>query len=124
MPLERVEVAQRRRSKEGRPEGEVGRLEDGVVVAGIAARLEAVEELAERRDPQPPSEQVVERRQRPPVEDAVVGQVRVPGDGPPAGDLEIDPFPTVLIDGRGEPPRRTGRGVVLLDMGDLHRGRG
>ena len=74
----------------------------------------------------PRGEELVERRDRLPVDGRVVVEAGASRDGPPPGDLEVQPAsgasaaPPSTRRRRREPPRRTGRTVPLADVGDLH----
>ena len=120
MPFERVEVAERGRAEDRRSEPDVISIEDRVVVLVPRAttRGESVNELAERREPEPAGEVVVERRDRLPEQDRVVPQPRVGGDQTPPDHLEIEPRP---VPARSrEPPGLAGWGESLPDMSDAH----
>jgi hypothetical protein len=118
MPLERVEVAERRRPEDRRPEAQVRAGEDSVVI--LAARLEPLDQLGERVDPQTRGEMVVEGRERRAEQDAVVGPTWIRRSEPTPGDLEVKPSGRRIIERRREPPWRTGGPVPLADVGDLH----
>ena len=121
MALEGVEVAQRRRAQDRRPEGEVGGAEDGRVV--VIARLEPVDEVAQRLDPEAAREVVVERRERASVDGGVVLERRSGADGAPTArtsrsSQRAGASPGVERDGQS--PARTRRREPLADVGDLH----
>ena len=116
--LEGVEVAQARRVEDGRPEGEVGRVEDRLVV--LLGRDEVVDKLAEGGHPQAAGEMRIERRDRPPEDRAVMRATRVGGDQATAGNLEVEPLGCFEVEGRRQPVGRPRRRMALADVGDLH----
>ena len=83
-----------------------GRAASRSASSSSAARHEALDQLAQRLDPQPTREVVVERRDRLAEERRVVGQRRIGGDGAATGDLEIEPARRRLagVERRGEAP--------------------
>jgi hypothetical protein len=120
MTLERVEIAEGWRAENRRAEHQVAILRDGVVIR--LSRAETLNEVAKRLDPETGFEQIVERRERSAVEDAVVGE---PGIGPdratPSG-FELQPSRRGAVAQRGnQAPRRAGRAVPIANMGELHR---
>ena len=116
--LEGVEVAQAGRVEDGRPEVQVGRVEDRLVV--LLGRDEVVDELAEGGHPQAAGKMRVERRDRPPEDGAVVRPARVGGDQATAGHLEVEPLGRLEVEGRRQPVGRPRRRMALADVGDLH----
>jgi hypothetical protein len=141
MALERVEVAEARWPEDRRTEPEVGGVEDRVVVAGvvvagvvvarIVARVDprdkALDQLDERLDPETAGEMVVEVRDRLAMDDVIVRQVSIGGDGSPSSDLQVDPMAglgrvtVARPKSRRESPRRAGRRVHVAHMRQLHR---
>ncbi len=93
MPLERVEVAERRRPQDRRSEPEVRGLEDSIVrpVPGTAGHGEPVDELAEGLDPEAAVEVIVERCDRLPEQDRVVAPLGVGGQQSSPNHLEVEP---------------------------------
>ena len=121
MLLERVEVAHRRGSQDGRAEGQVRRVQDRVVigVSRTAGRAKALDQLDQRADPEPSGEVVVEGRDRLAEQDRVVRAARIGGQEPATHDLEVEPG---LSRARrsGEAPRRARRAVSFADVRDPH----
>ena len=114
MALEGVEVADRRRPEDRRPEHELAGWQDCVVIVG--ARLESFDEVAQGIDAQAAGEMVVEGRQRLPVERRIMGQGRPGRDRPPSRDLEVQPANRRSIrafERRREPPWCPGGRVPL-----------
>ena len=120
--FERIEVSQRWRLQDRRPEPKPGRVEDRVVVAvrigpvrAVGPRNEGPHQLRERLDPHARGKVRVECRDRRAVEDGVMGEPLVGGHPPPSGDLEIEPARGLFawIERRSQPPRRTRRPVQL-----------
>ena len=118
MALEGIEVAQAGRAQDRRSEGEVGGIEDGVVIG--AQRLEAVEQLAHGLHPQSAPQVVVERGDRLAEEHAVVGKPIIGLGGPPSGDLQIEPAQPFGVEGGDQPIALAGRRVQLADVGKSH----
>jgi len=125
--LEGVEVAQRWRPQDRRPEDEVPGREHRLVSVVRVARREAINEVAERLDAEPAGQKRVERRDRLSMQRRVVGEVGPSRDSAPPGDLEVQPCdrflgapPIAATERRREPPRRTSRTVPLADVRDLH----
>ena len=120
--LERVEVADRGRPQDRRPERDVGGGEHGVVV--LVARLEAVEQVAQRLDAQPAREVLVEGRHRLAEEDRVVREGGSRADRAPARDLEVEPATRCLPASSAAASRHGAPGgrVSFADVGDLHAG--
>ena len=120
--LERVEVAERRRAKDRRPEAQLACLEDRVVLLRPAARAEPVHQLAQGRHAQPTGQMLVERRHRHPVQNGVMGSVadlqRRRAAGQTSRSIQCSAARRVQC--RGQPPRRSGRRVALADVGDPH----
>jgi hypothetical protein len=126
MALECVEVAQRGGPKDRRAEHEILVCQDGIVV--VAARLEVLDEVPHRLDAEAGSEEIVERSERPAMEDAVVRQLWIGRDRAASGDLELDPRLRCPIPGRparrNETPRGPGRTVPIADVREPHRSGG
>jgi hypothetical protein len=119
MALERVEIAQARGPQDRRPECQVFGVEHRIVV--LVPRPEALDQLGQGLDAKAAAQVVVERRDRLPEEEAIVGELRVGRDRAAPRDLQVDPAPAVGVEGRDEPPRGTDRPGPLSGVGDLHR---
>ena len=120
VPLEGVEVTERRRAEDRGAEGEVVGVEDRVVPGGVT-RDEPLDQVDERGHAKAAGEMVVEGRDRLAVERAVVGQVRVRADGAPPGDLEVHPARAAGIERRRQAPVGSCGGVSFSDVGETHR---
>ena len=120
MAFEGIEVAQRRRPEDRWTKDEIGCVQDGRVI--VVTRFEAVDQVAQRLDAKPAGEMVVERRQRSPVDSRVMLEHRTGADGPPSGDLEVQPAPGRItrVERGSEPPGCAGGCELLADVGDLH----
>ncbi len=129
--LERIEVAERRRPKDGWPELQIRGIQDRIVVRidlAAAGAAGALEQVGERLHPKTAGEVLVEGQDREPEEDAVVGPPLVGGGQPASGDLEVQPGARLRLGlgavtkCRRQPPGRAGRRVSLADVGDSHVG--
>ena len=120
--LEGVEVAERRRPQDRRPEGEIR-----LVQARPRHRRPARRRRAAKPSTSSPSASIrrprastlVEGRERLPEEDRVVRPPRIGGDEPPPDDLEVQP--RALASAPPPPAARAPRGAVALaNMADPH----
>lgn len=97
---------------------EVGCFRLGIVI--LVGRFEAVGDLGQRLDAHAAREVIVERRDRLAEEHAVVGQPLVAVDLSAARQLEVQPARALVVECRVEPVWRSGRGMALAGVGDLH----
>ena len=122
VPLERVEVPQRRGTKDRRTERQIVDGEDGLVLVRFASRFEALQHRPQGLDTEARGQVVVERRDRPPEHRLVVGELGLRRNGAPPGNLEVEPALRGLAGvkcGR-QPPRNAGWGMALSDVGEPH----